>query len=136
VASLTTVRLAVSSSSDGARARREARAQAGTLGFSRVETERLALAVSELAANLARYAMIGEIVIVSLDGGFRRGVQIESRDCGPGIADLARALEDGFSTGGGLGSGLPAVRRLMDEFEIESGPEGTRITARLWSNSP
>ena len=62
----------------------------------------------------------------------RAGIEIASRDAGPGIADLAAALRDGCSTGGGRGSGLPAVRRLMDEFAITSGPGGTRITARKW----
>ena len=113
------------------RARREVRASARTCGFDRVDTERLMLAVSELATNLLRYARDGVIVITLLDDAMGGGIQVESHDRGPGIPDIARALEDGFSTGGGLGSGLPAVRRLLDDFEIMSGPDGTRVTARL-----
>lgn len=112
-------------------ARRKARGLARTCGFGRIDTERLVLAVSELATNLLRYARDGDIVLTARENATCGGIQVESRDRGPGIPDLSRALEDGFSTGGGLGSGLPAVRRLLDDFEITSGPHGTRVTARL-----
>jgi serine/threonine-protein kinase RsbT len=98
-----------------------------------VETECVALAVSELAMNLVRYAAGGGIVLSPVEGLPGPGVQVESYDHGPGIADLDRAFEDGFSTAGGLGSGLPAVRRLMDEVDIETGAGGTLIVARKWS---
>jgi serine/threonine-protein kinase RsbT len=96
------------------------------------DSEAVALAVSELAANLVRYAEAGEVVLSPTTGSRGEGVEIESRDLGPGIANLELALRDGFSTGGGLGNGLPAVRRLMDEFEISSPSSGTRIVARKW----
>jgi serine/threonine-protein kinase RsbT len=120
-------------SADVDQARREAGILAQVQGFGSVDTECVRLAVSELALNLVRYAQQGEIVLAPVQGSNGAGVQIESHDAGPGIADLDRALEDDTSSGGGLGSGLPGARRLMDEFEISSGTSGTRITARKWS---
>jgi serine/threonine-protein kinase RsbT len=90
------------------------------------------LAVSELATNLVRYALHGRIALSTISGPSGDGIQIESLDDGPGIADLALAMTDGFSTGASFGSGLPATRRLVDEFEITSNPDGTRILARKW----
>jgi serine/threonine-protein kinase RsbT len=138
------VRLAVSSAADAEQARRAAGELAATLGFPPIQAAQIALAVTELATNLVRYAVGGEIALRPYRGdagasphrsGDRPdgpGLEIECRDGGPGIPDLALALQDGHSTGGGLGSGLPAVRRLMDEFQIESSPGGTRIVARKW----
>jgi serine/threonine-protein kinase RsbT len=82
--------------------------------------------------NLLRYARGGTLLVAPIDGAAGRGIQIESRDQGPGIPDVCLAMEDGYSTGGGLGSGLPAVRRLMDSFDIATGPDGTAIVARKW----
>ena len=116
--------------------RREARAFAVGAGLDRHQTEMVVLAVSELATNLQRYASEGQILFTRVSSEGRTGVQVQSHDQGPGIADLSLAMQDGYSTGGGLGSGLPAVDRLMDEFEIDSGPEGTTVTARKWTTSP
>lgn len=130
--------LAVATQADVERARSLARDLGMEVGFDRAVAEVVVLAVSELATNLVRYARCGVIVLSRLEraGEFgsrtQRGLQIESRDVGPGIANLTEALRDGFSTGGGLGSGLPGVRRLMDEFEIASHPQGTTIVARKW----
>lgn len=72
-----------------------------------------------------------------LEQGLRRGVMIEAADEGPGIGDIALALEDGFSTSGSLGLGLPGVRRLVDEFEIRSAPDrGTVVILRMWARGP
>ncbi len=109
---------------------------AAFLGFGAADTGAIVLAVSELATNLLRYAKNGEIVLVPLERVDSVGIQIESRDVGPGIADVNRAMEDGFSTGQGLGGGLPGVRRLMDEFTITSGSTGTTIQARKWHPKP
>ena len=117
---------------DADRARREARELAAALGMRRRDAERIALLVSELAANLVRYAHGGRIVLVTVTRQDHVGLQVESHDDGPGIDDLAQAMEDGYSTGGGLGSGLPATRRLADEFEIRSSRSGTHILARAW----
>jgi serine/threonine-protein kinase RsbT len=115
-------------------ARREARRLAQELGFGPHDAETVVLATVELATNLLRYAVAGALVLSQVEateGGW--GVEIESVDGGPGIADTARALEDGFSTGAGLGGGLPSVRRLMDEFTITSSPNGTRVVVRKWA---
>lgn len=127
-----TVHRSVTTQADVEYARREARHLARSLGFGPAAAEAVALSVSELATNLVRYAKDGEILVVPWETPLRRGIRIESRDRGPGLANLARALEDGYSTGGGLGSGLPGVRRLMDDFQIESDPAGTRIVAVKW----
>ena len=90
-------------------------------------------AISELARNIIEYAATGEIVLSQDDVDGRPGIVIVARDEGPGIADVSRALSAGFSTGPGLGLGLPGVRRLMDDFEItsESG-RGTTVSVRKW----
>jgi anti-sigma regulatory factor (Ser/Thr protein kinase) len=114
------------------RARRAARSLATAAGFAGIGIEELALAVSELATNLVRYAENGELILRITGDPVGGGVEVESRDAGPGIADLAFALREGASTGGGLGGGLPAVQRLMDSFAIDTGPAGTTIVARKW----
>lgn len=90
------------------------------------------LAVSELATNLFRYARQGEVWLTLVEGVDGSGVEVQSHDSGPGIEDARLAVEDGFSTGGGLGGGLPGVRRLMDEFTLETGAGGTTIICRKW----
>jgi serine/threonine-protein kinase RsbT len=122
----------VASALDVDRSRRAARALATTLRFPAESIEGIVLAVSELATNLVRYAHEGSIRLGPVEGPRGWGLQIESRDTGPGIADITLALQDGFSTGGGLGRGLPAVRRLMDDFVIDSLPSGTTIVAQRW----
>ena len=127
---------AVAGPADVEHARREARRLATALGFDVADAERVALAVSELATNLTRYARDGAIVLSRVAGPRGSGVQVESRDAGPGIADVGQALADGFSSSGGLGGGLPAVRRLMDDFHIVTGPGGTTIVACKWPSTP
>ena len=79
------------------------------------------------------YARRGEIGLSVVEKDGRRGIVVIARDEGPGIADVALAMRDGFSTGGGLGQGLPGARRLVHEFQIESSPEcGTRVTVVRW----
>jgi len=115
-------------------ARRQARQLATSLAFDSTRAEELALSVTELGTNLLRYALDGELVLSIVPGPPGDGVHIESRDAGPGIVDLELAMQDGFSTGGGLGSGLPAVRRLMDEFELVSSASGTKVVATKWAH--
>lgn len=121
---------------DVERARRAARSFARQLGFAPADCEVIVLATSELATNLVRYAPGGAIALSAVEGVGSRGMQVESRDNGPGIANTAQAMADGFSTGGGLGNGLPAVRRLMDTFALATGPEGTTIVAKKWLPQP
>ncbi|HEY1566938.1 MAG TPA: anti-sigma regulatory factor [Solirubrobacteraceae bacterium] len=103
------------------------------LGFPKTDLALIATAISELARNILTYAGEGEIEIALEDVGGRRGLVIVARDQGPGIADLALALQDGYSTSRSLGIGLPGVRRLMDEFDVVSEPgSGTVVKATKW----
>lgn len=114
-------------------ARQKGRAMAHDLGFSPTDVVRIATTISELARNVLSYASHGEIHLHTVDGRATRGITIVARDCGPGIANLERALQDGYSTSGGLGLGLPGVRRLMDEFRVESAlGVGTTVTVTKW----
>ena len=102
-------------------------------GFDATASRKIATAASELARNILKYAGRGELRLRAIEELGRRGVQIDSLDDGPGIADIEAALRDQFSTGGTLGLGLPGVRRLMDDFDIASSPgRGTRVTVRKW----
>jgi serine/threonine-protein kinase RsbT len=125
-------RLVVRTRLDADQARREARRLAASLGFNRADAESIALAVSELAMNLHRYAVDGSIELRVVTQGTRRGLEVQSNDLGPGIDDPALAFQDGYSTSGTMGSGLPGARRLMDDFDLVTGPAGTRIVARKW----
>jgi len=102
-------------------------------GFDETSSRMIATAVSELARNILKYAGIGEIRLRRVNGTGGRGIEIEVIDRGPGIADCEAAMRDHFSSGGTLGLGLPGVKRMMDEFSLESTPgKGTRVTARKW----
>jgi serine/threonine-protein kinase RsbT len=93
----------------------------------------IATAVSELVRNIIKYAGSGEIRLRRVKKMGARGIEIEALDNGPGIADCEAAMQDHYSSSGTLGLGLPAVKRMMDDFSLESTPgEGTRVTARKW----
>lgn len=116
-----------------AQARQAAKALAQAVGFRQVAVYYVATSVSELANNLYFHTLEGgTLTMRPLRRGPRVGLEVVARDSGPGIEDLEVALQDGYSTNGGLGGGLPGVRRLMDEFEITTSPQGTRIVARKW----
>jgi serine/threonine-protein kinase RsbT len=116
-------------------ARQIGRAQAAKLGFSLTEATLVATAISELARNIVQYAGNGELILRSINHHDRRGIIIVARDQGPGIHDIKLALQNGFSTSNSLGMGLPGVRRLVDEFEIESeSGRGTVVTVKKWIN--
>jgi serine/threonine-protein kinase RsbT len=117
-------------------ARQQARQVAKDLGFGLVDQSRIATAVSELARNVVRYATgsRGELLVRALASP-EKGIGIEMivRDEGPGMSNVEQALRDGFTTGNGLGMGLPGTRRLMDEMTIDSVPgRGTTVTIRKW----
>ena len=115
-------------------ARKIGRALAVHVGFSGGEATLVATAISELARNILLYAREGRIQIQPVERGPKRGLIVIASDQGPGIADLERALQDGFSTSGRLGLGLPGVKRLMDEFEIAScADHGTTVTVKKWN---
>jgi len=123
----------INSDFDLVRAREQGRVLAGQLGFQQSDLTLVATAISELARNIVRYARRGEIVLRQAEDGGIRGIVIIARDEGPGIPDVNRAMEQGYSTSGGLGLGLPGVRRIMDTFEIVSEVgKGTVVTAVKW----
>jgi serine/threonine-protein kinase RsbT len=106
---------------------------AGDLGFLMADIVAIATSISEVARNIVRYAESGTVELTPLSDGGRIGIQVVARDDGPGIADIATALRDGYSTGNGLGLGLPGCQRLMDELEITSGRGvGTTVVMRKW----
>lgn len=114
-------------------ARQKIRALVSDLRFSGSELTLIATAISEVARNIVSYAGSGEIVMRVVRQGQRGGITVVARDKGPGIADIERAMEDGFSTSRGLGLGLPGSKRLMDEFELVSEVgKGTEITMTKW----
>ena len=130
-------RIAIESDADVVTARQRARELAGELELSSTDQTLLATAISEVARNITHYATRGEVLLrVVRDGDGRSGIQVVASDDGPGIADIERALQDGFTTGGGLGLGLPGARRLVDDFDIQSTPsEGTTVTLVMWART-
>jgi serine/threonine-protein kinase RsbT len=128
------VRVRIQSSADIVTARQQGRALASQAGFSSSNLTIIATAISEVARNIVEYAKEGEVVLTLVNDTNKRGVQIIATDLGPGIPDVTTVMRDGFSTGKGLGIGLPGSRRLMDEFEITSEVgKGTTVTMRKWT---
>lgn len=121
------VHIAIRSGSDIVAARLQGRQLAAEAGFSGSDQTIIATAISELARNIVEYARHGEILLTLVIDSNKRGLRVEARDHGPGIADIDLAMQDGYSTGGGMGLRLPGTRRLMDDFAIDSKPgEATR----------
>lgn len=118
-------------------ARQAGRSLAKKVGFGNVDQARITTAISELARNIYLYAKTGTISIEIVEEQHtklkKKGLKITALDKGPGIDDIRQVMEDGFTTSGGLGAGLPGVQRLMDHFTIQSeAGKGTRITAIKW----
>lgn len=115
-------------------ARSEVRLMAASLGFRMIDQTRLATVTSELARNVIKYAGRGRLIAQPTDEwGGRTGLRLIFEDKGPGISNIDDAMRDGFSTGRGLGKGLPGSRRMVDEFRIESEVgQGTRVTIVRW----
>ena len=127
------VRIIISTEGDILTVRKEVRNQALELGFGATDVTRIVTAASELARNVFRFAGKGEMRSRLIQENARQGVEIVFEDNGPGIPDLDQAMEPGFTTGGGLGLGLPGAKRLMDEMEVDSKPHyGTRVMVRKW----
>lgn len=128
----TSVVIEINEEGDIVRARRAGRELAMQLGFGVVDQSRIATAISELARNILNYAQRGEVQIRALDE--RGGIEIVAQDAGPGIADVERAMQDGYTSGRGLGIGLPGTKRLVDEMELQSAVgAGTTVTIRKWT---
>lgn len=114
-------------------ARRVGRDFVRKIGFSEIDQARIITAISELARNIYIYAKQGEIYFKQINDNHREGICIIAVDQGPGILDINKVMEDGYSTVGGLGVGLPAVKRLMDEFELRADPgQGTKVKVIKW----
>jgi serine/threonine-protein kinase RsbT len=127
------LRIAIGSEVDIVTARQRGRALAAELGFASSDQALIATAISELARNILLYAGRGEVDIGVEHKNGRKGITVVATDQGPGIPDLQRALQDGFSTGKGLGLGLPGTKRIMDEFDLSSEVgKGTRVAVKKW----
>jgi serine/threonine-protein kinase RsbT len=127
------LRLPIAADVDVVEARQQGRALAAVAGFSSGEQTVIAAAISEIARNILMYAKKGEIFLSLVTNSDRQGVVIVAKDQGPGIPDLDRAMQYGYSTSHGVGAGLPGAKRLMDEFEVDTVVgQGTTITMRKW----
>ena len=125
--------LPIKTSEDVVRVRQAVRGQAIAAGFSLVDQTKIVTAASEIARNTLDYGGGGDVRIESLQNGARHGVRLTFSDQGPGIADIALALTDGYTTGKGLGLGLSGAKRLSSEFAIDSKPgAGTKVTFARW----
>ena len=115
-------------------ARQTGRKVAEKIGFTGSDLTMISTAISELARNIIRYAQTGEVILSRVTDGSRVGVMVVARDRGPGIPDIDLAMRDGYTTGSGMGLGLPGARRLMDEFAIYSEvSEGTTVVMKKWT---
>ena len=121
----------IESSTDVIESRQAGRAMAKTLGFGSADQTRLATATSELTRNVIMYAGKGMCFITDESDKNQIKIQVVVEDHGPGIPDIDQAMEQGFSTGGSLGAGLPGTKRLVKEFEIQSKPGNTIITISI-----
>jgi serine/threonine-protein kinase RsbT len=132
-------RITIESDNDVVTARQRARALAAKVDLTSTDQTLLATAISEVARNITTYAKRGEVLLsIVRDAGppAREGIRVVARDNGPGIENVDLAMQDGYTSGGGLGLGLPGARRLVDEFDIVTGPSaGTTVTLVKWSRA-
>jgi len=130
---LKTETVPIANSSDVVMVRQRVRAWALELKLSLVDQTKIVTAASELGRNTLEHGGGGSMELSLVENGSRRGIRLRFSDQGPGIPDLALALKDGYTSGGGLGLGLGGSKRLMHEFEIDSKPGiGTTVTAIRW----
>ena len=128
------IRVAIRTDADVVTARQEARTMGAGLGLTSTDLTLLATAISEVARNITTYAGTGEVALRVLRDRGREGIEVVASDAGPGIADVELAMRDGYTTGNGLGLGLPGTRRLVDDFELETEPGvGTTIRLVKWT---
>ena len=128
------IRVPIETDADIVTARQEGKMLASQLDFTPSDLVVIASAISEIARNIVEYASHGEVILRLVEKAGRRGIGVIAQDVGPGIADVNMALQDGYSTSGSLGLGLPGARRLMDEFEIHTEiGKGTRVSMRKWA---
>ena len=129
-------RIAIDSDADVVTARQRARALAVSLDMPSTDQTLLATAISEIARNITTYAGEGEVTLRVVERPGSHGVEVVASDAGPGIEDVERAMQDGYTTGNGLGLGLPGTRRLVDDFQLETTPGvGTTIRLVKWTRA-
>jgi serine/threonine-protein kinase RsbT len=129
--------LPVRASGDVVQVRHAVRRAAVERTFSLVEQTKIVTAASELARNMIDYGGGGNVTVEVIDDGARKGLRLVFEDQGPGIADIPKAMTDGFTSGNGMGLGLGGAKRLSNEFEIRSAPgEGTRVAITRWKGAP
>jgi serine/threonine-protein kinase RsbT len=130
------VRVAIRTDADVVTARQEARTMGTGLGFSSTDLTLLATAISEIARNITTYAGEGEVALRVVNHSGRMGIEVVASDDGPGIENVELAMQDGYTTGNGLGLGLPGTRRLVDEFDLETAPGGgTKVRLVKWTRA-
>jgi serine/threonine-protein kinase RsbT len=112
-------------------ARKIARQEMADIGFGSADQTRMATAISELTRNVIKYAGHGVCHILTESSSEEIKIKVEIEDYGPGIEDIDKAMEDGYTTGGGLGAGLPGAKRLVNDFSIESQPGFTKINLEM-----
>ncbi|MFZ1178004.1 MAG: anti-sigma regulatory factor [Mycobacterium sp.] len=123
----------IDNSDDIVAARKAGHQLAIDLGFSLTDVTMIATAISEIARNITSYAGRGAVRVAVADRDGRKALVVRAEDQGPGIADIERAMEDGYSSGRGLGMGLPGARRLMDRLLVESAlGRGTVVEMWKW----
>lgn len=128
------VRVRIVTDDDIVTARQEGRRLSADLGFSSTDLTLIATAISEVARNIRLYAGEGHLHLKLVRESGRDGIVVVARDKGPGIDDVELAMQDGYSSGGSFGLGLPGARRLMDEFDIRSKPgAGVTVTMKKWT---
>ena len=124
--------VAVNTAADIVIARQHGRRLSLEAGCTSTHATLVATIISELARNIVLYAKSGEVILEKTMKERMNGIKIVCRDAGPGIVDVHRALVGGYSTSGGLGMGLSGVRRLADEFDLDTGTGGTTVTLTKW----
>ena len=123
----------IKTSNDIVTVRQHVRTLAVQMNFSLVDQTKMITAASEIARNALEYGCGGHMLAEAVSDGTRQGLRLHFVDQGPGIADVELAMRDGYTTGGGLGMGLPGTKRLVNEFAIESRVgEGTRVSITRW----
>jgi serine/threonine-protein kinase RsbT len=125
----------INNSDDIVAARKAGHQLALDLGFSLTDVTMIATAISEIARNITSYAGRGAVQVMVAERDGRKALVVRAEDDGPGIADIERAMEDGYSTGRGLGMGLPGARRLMDRLVVES-EHGRGTVVEMWKWVP
>jgi serine/threonine-protein kinase RsbT len=129
-------RVLIKQEADIVTARQKGRTLAARLGFLENDQTVVAIAISEIASNIVKYAGQGEMVVQIIEEEERQGLHVVATDQGPGIPDIELALQDGYSTGKSLGLGLPGAKRLMDDLEILSEVgTGTTVIMKKWKKS-